>query len=147
MSIRSKLLIASGIIANGTAIWHLLCIVGGPSWYVFARAPQPIIEAAKQGSFIAPLSTIIIACLFFACNAYAFSAAGLIRKIPLLKPALITISLICLIRSVIFTPGLISATTIDVWLLVTSIVWFFCGVCFALGTIEQFRTSKNKSNT
>ena len=38
------------------------------------------------------------------CAAYAFSGAGLIRKIPLLNLALPTISFICLVRGLYFSP-------------------------------------------
>ena len=92
LSIKSKFLITGGIIAGLAAIWHLLCIVGGPSWLAFARAPPVIIESSRQGTMLAPIGAAIIAGLMFACTAYSFSSAGLIRRIPLIKPALVTIS-------------------------------------------------------
>jgi hypothetical protein len=91
LSIQSKLLMSAGVIAAASTIWHLLCIVGGPSWFAFARAPQQIIDSAQQGTLLAPLGTIVVAALMFACTVFSFSAAGLIRKVPLLKSALMTI--------------------------------------------------------
>ena len=143
ISIQSKFLIAGGVIAAATAVWHLLCIVGGPSWYAFARAPEIVINSAKQGTLLAPVSTAVIASLMFTCTAYAFSGAGLIKKIPLLKSALVTIAFICLARAFITVPYLISSP-LDIWELVASSGWFFVGICFLIGALEQF--SANKTN-
>jgi len=143
ISIKSKLLITGGLIAAATAIWHLLCIAGGPSWYAFARAPGIVIHSAKQGTLLAPLSTAVIAGLMFTCAAYAFSGAGLIKKIPLLKTALVTIAFICLVRALSTVPYLISSP-LDMWELVASSGWFFVGVCFLMGALEQFTANKKK---
>lgn len=139
ISIKSKFLVTGGLIAAATAIWHLLCIIGGPSWYAFARAPKVIVDSAMQGTFIAPLGAIVIASLMFTRTAYAFSGAGLIRKIPLLVPVLITISFICFVRALIVVPYLISSK-LDVWELVASGGWLFVGICFSMGVVEKFRT-------
>lgn len=136
---QQKLLISAGIIAVAAAIWHLLCILGGPSWFEFARAPQPIIDSAKQGTLLAPIGTIIVASLMFACSIFAFSAAGMIRKVPLLKAALITIAVLCTVRGLIALPILVTPSGLDVWELVASSVWLYVGACFIVGSIRQFR--------
>lgn len=141
ISIKSKFLIAGGLIAAATAVWHLLCILGGSSWYAFARAPQVVIHSAKQGTLLAPLSTAVIASLMFTCTVYAFSGAGLIKKIPLLKSALVTIAFICLARAFSTVPYLISSH-LDIWEIVASSGWFFVGVCFSVGALEQFHPKK-----
>lgn len=140
-SIKSKFLIVGGIVAAVAAAWHLLCIIGGPSWYIFARAPHVIVDSAKQGTFIAPAGAIVISCLMFTCSVYAFSGAGLIRKIPFLMSALVTISLICLVRALVAIPYLLSPK-VDTWELVASSVWFFVGFCFSIGALEQFCAKK-----
>jgi len=142
LSFHLKMLIAGGLIAGLTAIWHLLMIVGGPDWYAFAHAPKYIVESARQHTFVAPIAAVFIAGLMFACTVYSFSGAGLIRRVPLLKSALITISMICLIRALVTVPYLIRAK-LDVWNMVASFGWFFVGVCFLLGAVVQF-TEKNK---
>lgn len=141
-TVGTKLLISAGVIASLSAIWHLLCIFGGPSWFAFARAPQAIIESAQQGTLLAPLGTIVVAGLMFACTLFAFSAVGLIRKVPLLKPALITIASLCTLRGLIAIPFLITQTGIDVWEIVASTVWFYVGICFIVGSIEHHNMSK-----
>jgi hypothetical protein len=77
----------------------------------------------------------------FTCTAYAFSGAGLIKKIPLLKSALVTIVFICLIRALVTVPYLMSSH-LDIWELVASAGWFFVGICFLMGALEQFYANK-----
>ncbi len=140
--IKSKLLISAGIIAFAAAIWHLACIVGGPSWFIFARAPQQVIDSAQQGTLLAPLSTIVVAGAMVVCAMFAFSAAGIIRKLPLIKPALITIAVLCTFRGLIIIPTLMSVNGIDVWQVVASAVWLYVGICFIVGTLANYRAGK-----
>ncbi|WP_441004621.1 hypothetical protein [Pseudocolwellia agarivorans] len=153
--VQSKLLISAGVIASASAIWHLLCIFGGPSWFVFARAPQQIIESAQQGTMLAPISTVFVASLMFACTVFSFSAAGLIRKVPLLKSVLITIASLCMLRGLITIaslcmlrgliaiPTLATSTGLDIWQIVASTAWFYVGICFLAGSIEQYKLGKS----
>ena len=141
--IQSKLLISAGIIASASAIWHLLCILGGPTWFMFARAPQQVIDSAQQGTLLAPVSTVVVASLMFACAVFAFSAAGLIRKVPLLKSALITIAVLCTLRGLIAIPTFVNSTGLDIWQIVASIIWLYVGICFIAGSIEQYRLGKS----
>jgi len=143
LNIQSKLLISAGVIASASAIWHLLCILGGPSWFAFARAPQQIIDSSIQGSLLAPIGTITVASLMFACTIFAFSAVGLIRKVPLLKSALITIATLCTLRGLIVIPSFVTSTGFDIWQIVASTVWFYVGICFIAGSTEQLKLGKS----
>ena len=145
LSFKSRLLVSAGGIASASAIWHLLCIIGGPGWFIFARAPQQIIESAQQGTMLAPIGTIIIATLMFACTMFAFSGAGLIRKVPLLKPALITIALLCILRALLGITSLVVSIGFDIWQFVASSVWLYVGICFAIGSLAQFWPSKSST--
>ena len=141
-SVKSKLLISAGFVASASAIWHLLCIIGGPKWFAFARAPQQIIDSSQQGTLLAPIGTIIVASLMFACTVFAFSGAGLMCKVPLLKSALITISILCIVRALIAIPTFVNSAGLDIWQIIASSVWFYVGISFAAGSIEQFTLSK-----
>ncbi|NQZ90441.1 MAG: hypothetical protein HRT54_22995 [Colwellia sp.] len=142
-SVKSKLLISAGVIAAAASIWHLLCIFGGPSWFAFARAPQQIIDSSQQGTLLAPIGTVIVASLMFACTIFAFSAVGLIRKVPLLKSALITIAIVCIVRGLTGIPTFLHSNGLDLWQIVASTVWFYVGICFVLGCIEQSTLGKS----
>jgi len=138
--LESKLLISAGIIASLSAIWHLLCIFGGPSWYAFARAPQAIIDSAQQGTYLAPVGTVIVAGLMFACTVFAFSASGLIRRVPLLRSALASIALLCILRALVAIPYLSTQVGIDIWEVIASSVWLYVGICFLFGLLKLCKT-------
>jgi len=139
LTIESKLLIIAGNIATIAAIWHLLCILGGPTWFAFARAPQQIIDSSIQGTLLAPIGTIIVALLMFACTLFAYSAVGIIRKLVLLKTALSTIAFVCTLRGLIAIPSFFILESLDIWELIASSIWLFVGICFLAGSVEQFR--------
>ncbi len=142
LSFQSKLLISAGVIASVSSLWHLLCILGGPSWFAFARAPQQIIDSAQQGTYLAVVGTVIVATLMFACTVFAFSSSGLIRRVPLVKPALASIALLCILRALVAIPYLLTPTGIDIWEVIASSVWLYVGICFMLGFMQEYRPLK-----
>jgi len=135
---QSKLLLLGALISACAAIWHLLCIIGGPSWFEFARAPKELVESAKQGTWLAPVGAIFIAVLMFTCSLYALSATRIIKKLPLIKTALVVISSLCLVRGLIVVPYLMKFG-FDMWEFIAAIVWFFVGLCYLIGAIEMFK--------
>ena len=142
---QSKLLLSAGVIASLSAVWHLLCIWGGPSWFAFARAPQQIIESAQQGTLLAPVGTIVVAGLMFSCAVFSLSGVGLIRKIPFTKSALITIAVLCTLRGLIAIPTFYSDAGFDIWQIIASSVWLCVGICFFLGSAEYHRLDKSST--
>jgi hypothetical protein len=90
---RSDWLLAAGIMDVGAALLHLACIFGGPSWYRFFGAGEHIVRLAERGSARPALITVVIAAVLCGLAAYAFSGAGLLPRLPLLRPALIAIFL------------------------------------------------------
>ena len=63
-----------------------------------------LLNLQEREHLLRPQKAVAIALLMLTCAAYAFSGAGLIRKIPLLNLALPTISFICLVRGLYFSP-------------------------------------------
>jgi len=88
------------------------------------------------------VGTIVVALLMFLCTFYACSSVGIIRKVPLLKSALMTIAFLCTLRGLIAIPSFIILDKLDLWQLIASSVWLFVGICFAVGSIEQFRNER-----
>ncbi|MEW6989256.1 hypothetical protein AADZ91_01090 [Colwelliaceae bacterium 6441] len=142
---RHKLLMLGCIIASIAAVWHLLCVVGGPSWYEFARAPKVIIQSAKQGTWLAPISTMLVAGLMFACSVFALSTVGMIRQLPLRRTAMAVITVLCLLRGGAIVPLWLSHLyLIDDFMVISSAVWFLVGLCYFLGLYESFQDNINK---
>lgn len=92
-------LIAAGLLDGAAALLHLGCIVGGPAWYRFFGAGDAMVAMAERGMVRPTLITLAIAAVLAIWAVFAFSGAGLLPRLPLLRPALIAIAAILLARA------------------------------------------------
>ena len=93
-------LLAAGTLSAVAAILHLACIYFGAPWYRFFGAGEHMALLAEQGSSQPTVITsgiVVVLCLW---SMYAFSAAGFIFRMPLIRLALALITLIYLTRGV-----------------------------------------------
>jgi len=81
-------------------------------------------------------------CILVGARWFAFTAAGLIAKIALLKPVLLPLATLCTLRALIAMPRFINASNIDVWQIVASTVGLYQGIGFIAGSIKQYRLGK-----
>jgi hypothetical protein len=96
---RINWLIAAGILNTIAALLHLGCVFGGPSWYRFFGAGEGMARLAAQGSWRPAIITLGITAILAGWAAYAFSGAGLLPRLPLLRPALILICAVYFARA------------------------------------------------
>jgi hypothetical protein len=130
----NKTLIAAGTFNLFVALLHLVIIFGGAEWYRFFGAGEEMARLAEQGSIYPALITFLITLILLSWALYAFSGAGLIGKLPWLKPALIVITLIYLIRGLGALPlALISPASIDTFIIVTSLISLGAGLLHLSG--------------
>ena len=125
-----------GSLSLAAALTHLACIVGGADWYRFFGAPEGIARAAERGALTPHLITLGIASLLAIWAAYAFSGAGLIGRLPLLKTALILITAVYLLRGLIVVqPSLMGRPDLSsAFMLWSSLIVLAYGLTYALGT-------------
>jgi hypothetical protein len=138
VSPRNPWLLAGGWLSVTAALLHLAVILGGPQWYRFFGAGEEMAVAAELGSPVPLLITLTIALLLAVWAAYAFSGAGLIRRLPLIRTALVLISAMYLARGlillpmIIFYPHVISAIgPFEIW---SSLIVLVYGAAYAIGT-------------
>ncbi|MEH6437922.1 hypothetical protein [Massilia sp. DD77] len=123
--------LAAAISILGVAI-HLATIAGGPAWYAFFGAPPQVVASARAGTWLAPAGTAAIAALMGVCAAYACSALGLLRRLPLLRPVLAGIAAVCLLRALVLVPLAVNHPELRTSFEVSaSIVWGLAGIGFA----------------
>jgi hypothetical protein len=131
-------LICAGWMSVVAAVAHIACIFGGPEWYIFMGAPRRFAYAAGRGEIMPVVTTLAIAGMLLIWSAFAFSAADVLRRLPLCRLALILISAVLLIRGVgyfilpnakLWRPDL--SLTFMLW---SSAICVVMGACFALGT-------------
>lgn len=131
----NRWLVLGGILSSLAAILHLAVIVGGAPWYRFVGAGEAMAQAAERGSATPALITVAIAALLMVWALYAFSGAALIRRLPLLRTALVVISAIYLLRAFALLPTLIlRPDLVDTFGVVSSLIVLVYGLAYSIGT-------------
>ncbi len=130
-------LLTAGGLSVAAALLHLGCIVGGGPWYRALGAGEPIARAAERGAMMPHVMALIIAIVLFTWAAYAFSAAGLIARLPLMRTALVAISAVLLFRG-------LGVPLMQVWRpdLSQGFIYTTAAICIAFGAIFLIGTLK-----
>lgn len=127
-------LLLGGCLSVAAALLHVGCIVGGGDWYRFFGAGEQVAGAAERGEAWPHLLTLGIAMVLGIWAAYAFSGAGALRRLPLLRTGLVVITLIYLARGLLIVPILMEAparTSFNIW---SSLIVLGYGFAYAVGT-------------
>ena len=129
-------LIAGGCLSMAGALIHLAAIVGGPDWYRFFGAGEPIAQAAERGSWIPAALTLAIATVLTLWAAYAFAGAGLLGRLPLLRTGLVIITAIYLARgAMLFFPSTFNRPDLSPgFMFWSSLIVLVFGLVYMIGT-------------
>lgn len=114
------------------ALLHLACIAVGASWYRTMGAGEAMARMAERGDMTPTIATTGIALVLFAWSLYALSAAGAIRRLPLVRPMLWTITGVYLLRGVVgllIAPSAAIGRTETFW-------WWSSAICLVFGAIH-----------
>ncbi len=97
-------LIAGGVLSALISLLHIILALK-PDLYRYIGPDQGsgLTQLAEQGSGPIVIATVILALIFAIWAIYAFSGAGLLHSLPLLRAALIIIAVIYLLRA-LFLP-------------------------------------------
>lgn len=121
------------------ALLHLAVIAGGPDWYRFFGAGEEMARMAERGSPIPALVTLAIVALLASWSAYALAGAGRIRRLPLIRTALVAISAIYLLRGLVLVPALfLNPRLVDSFMLWSSLIVLAYGIVHAAGTFRAW---------
>lgn len=132
---RNRALMLGGVLSLAAAGLHVACIIGGPDWYRFFGAGEGMAQLAEQGSMTPTLLTLGIAAILSIWAAYAFSGAGLLPRLPLLRTGLIVISAVYLLRGLVLIPALIiNRGDVMPFILWSSLIVLVYGLTYAVGT-------------
>ena len=133
-------LIVGGWLSVVAALLHIACIFGGPDWYRFFGAGEGMARAAARGDLRPTLITLAIGTVLLAWSAYAFSGAGSLPRLPLLRTGLIIITAIYLLRALLFVPLHFwrpqHSDSFAIW---SSLIVLVYGAVYAVGTFKAWR--------
>jgi len=131
----NRWLLAGGALSTVAAALHIAVIIGGPEWYRAFGAGEEMARAAERGSSRPAIITFAIAVILAIWALYAFSGAGKIRRLPLLKTALVIISAIYLLRALLLVPSLLfKPELVDTFAVWSSLVVLIYGLAYSIGT-------------
>lgn len=141
----SKTLIFAGSLSLLAAVAHVAIIIGGPDWYRFFGAGEDMAKMAEQGELYPALITALIATVLTIWGLYAFSAAGLVRRLPWMKTALVVITTIYLLRGLVGLFGMALVGSVDSPYLnelqkEATFIWISSLVCLVFGGAYLFGT-------
>ena len=136
-----RFLLVGGLLTGLIALLHVAIIPGGPSWYRFFGAGERMAQLAARGSSTPAIVTALLAAIFSVWTMYALSGAGVIRRLPFVRLALLLIAAIYLARGILgipvvlfvddpYTRQLRDRTT---FMIVSSAISTFLGLCYAIG--------------
>ena len=132
-------LVAAGGLSLLASLLHVGCIVFGAEWFRFFGAPEGLIIDYEDGGSQLVWMTVGIALILALWAAFAFSGAGLIRRLPLLRTGLVLIAFIYLARGAILFPALAKApypnSAFDIW---SSAIVLIYGIAYAAGTYRAW---------
>lgn len=73
-------------------------IAGGTHWYRYVGAGERMGRMVERGLLLPHFYTLVIAAVLLGWAGYALSGAGVVGRLPLLRPALVVIGAIYLVR-------------------------------------------------
>lgn len=137
-------LIIAGSLSFLAALLHVAIIFGGPEWYRFFGAGEQMASLAETGSQYPTFVTTVIALILAVFALYAFSGAGVIIKLPLMKIALCLITFVYLVRGIaglilpfVSNHPAIAENSLTFWL-VSSLICMMFGAFHLFGTIGHW---------
>lgn len=134
----------AGCLSGAIALLHVAVILAGAPAYRYFGAGEEMATLAERGSLVPALITLLVTLVFSLFALYAFSGAGLVRRLPLLRLGLCAIAGIYVLRGVLVIPqavavGAGAANAPPARDLVFSGVSLLIGLAYLAGVIGAWR--------
>lgn len=122
-----------GALSGLAAMAHLACIFIGAPAYRFMGAGEDMASAAERGRLQPTLVTLFISAVLVAWALFAFSGAGLLPRLPLVKMVLVAVTGVYLLRALAFPliRPLFPGNSMTFWLVSS-------GVCLVIGVVHLY---------
>jgi putative oxidoreductase len=139
-------LVAGGVLTGVASLLHVGIILGGPEWYRFFGAGERMARLAERGSPYPAVITAGIAAVLGVWMLYAFSGAGMIRRLPFLRLGLALIAAVYLGRGVLGIPAVLLVDDLYTnqlkermtFMIVSSAICIGLGMCYAAGASQAW---------
>jgi hypothetical protein len=135
----NRMLALGALLSALAALLHVAVIAGGPAWYRFFGAGERMARMAESGSATPTMVTLGIAAILAIWAAYAASGAGLLRPLPLMTLALVTITAIYVLRGLAIVPAALMPTLRTPFNLWSSAICLAIGLVHAIGLWQVWK--------
>lgn len=132
-------LIAGGVMSTLVSALHVVLAIYPALYRYIGPGQSALTEMAEQGSSVTAIASVALALIFAIWAMYAFSGAGLIRPLPLLRAALIAIAVIYIVRA-LFLPVEINMVLTQGYpfrFVVFSTIALAAGLLYLIGILKQ----------
>lgn len=134
-------------LTGAASLLHVGIVFGGPGWYRFFGAGERMARLSARGSVYPTIITAGIALVLGLWALYGLSGAGVIRRLPLLRPALLLVAGVYFARGALGVPLVLFVDgpyTNELkgrmtFMVVSSLVCLFLGFCYASGAARVRR--------
>jgi hypothetical protein len=134
-------LLAAAAASFAVAALHVAITFAGPAGYEYFGAPGNLVAAARRGSAVPALVTMIIAVVFAGFGLYALSGAGRAPHLPALRVLLVGISGVYILRGLVVVPEFILYSferTLPPRMMGFSLIALGIGLIHAIGTARRW---------
>lgn len=125
------------------AVAHLVCLLWADYFFETTGVGEEMRTHAATHPLLPYLITVFVAIIFFIFGLYGLSAAGTIRKLPLLKIGVFSIAVIYLGRGIIGSVINIAVEPIFQW---HHLLFSFCalaiGLMYLFGGLKKWKSGK-----
>jgi hypothetical protein len=147
MQTGDRVLMLGGGLSAVASLLHVAIIAGGASWYRFFGAGERMAQFAARGSIYPTIITAGIAITLGIWSLYGFSGAGVIRRLPLLRVALVLIAAVYLSRGILGIPVVLVSddpyakelSSRMTFMILSSAICICIGICYAVGAAQVWR--------
>jgi len=135
------------LLTGAASLLHLGIIFGGPDWYRFFGASERMARLSAHGSPYPTIITAGIASVLGLWALYGLSGAGIVRRLPLLRLALVLIACVYFARGTLGIPAVlfVDGPYTDelkgrmTFMVVSSLICMLLGFCYAFGAAHVRR--------
>jgi hypothetical protein len=156
MKISRTLAVAAILISLSGVVIHVGALFAGLSWFKFFNAPRSVVESYESGTWLAPVSCLVIACLMAACAYWAASTLAWVRRPPMQRAGLAAMATVCIARALLLPALAIPHPELrNTFEVVAAVIWGLAGIglafAFTLAKVKregsQAPVSRASSNT
>lgn len=141
MKIARPLVASAVFISLSGVVIHVGAMFAGLSWFTFFNAPPIVVESYKSGTWLAPVSCVLISSLMLACAYWAASSLDWVQRPPLQRLGLAGMSGVCLMRAALLPAlAIFHPELFNVFEVVAALIWGFAGI----GFVCAFKLSKTR---